>query len=217
MHRSGINAIGRWLLRQSPLKDKEISPICGDWIEGIHNYSYISQINHPEHFNYKEFITENTVATIERESIDSIGIDGFTTVILIREYKNWLASVLKSYNRVLIQQDMRIVMKDIRKYVSIITNKEGLNVIHYDKWCVSSDYRKGICKKLDLTYTNAGFKDVSSNGGGSSFDGIRFDGKADKMNTLDRWKEYQYDDLFIAMLDAFPDVIRLSDKEFRAA
>ena len=46
-----------------------------------------------------------------------------------------------------------------------------------------------ICEQLGGKYTEKSIHEVAGNGGGSSFDGTKYDGKADKMEVLNRWRQ----------------------------
>ncbi len=246
MHRSGINAIGKWLLRQSSLKSKTMTPIWEDWVEDYHEmghitHMFISQINHPNHSDWLKISNgvENVILTIERESIQRVeelsqelgllrrktfedeymDIDysrpKWRHVVIIRTFKNWLASSLEMGS---------VTVLDIEKYRSYLewatdttlyfSGREGFdpNIIVYDKWVKSADYRKEICRILDLRYTNCGFRDVPTNGGGSSFDGLKFNGKAHEMKVLERWKEYEDDEGFQIAIDRYSDIVEMSDR-----
>ncbi|MGC1248712.1 MAG: hypothetical protein WA865_21070, partial [Spirulinaceae cyanobacterium] len=61
--------------------------------------------------------------------------------------------------------------------------------INYNKWFSSQDYRKEITDKLGVGFSDQGLNTVSNRGGGSNFDGTKFDGQAQKMNVLGRWEE----------------------------
>jgi hypothetical protein len=60
--------------------------------------------------------------------------------------------------------------------------------IYFDKWYSDSKYRQEICCKLNLKFTDAGFTMVSKTGGGSSFEGTKFDGNSSRMDVLNRKK-----------------------------
>ena len=85
--------------------------------------------------------------------------------------------------------------------------------LNYDLWCCSVDYRKQIAKKLDIEFTDKGFKDITSYGQGSSFDSTKFDKNASEMATDQRWKSFakdqKYTELFFDKL-----VIKLTRKIF---
>jgi hypothetical protein len=54
----------------------------------------------------------------------------------------------------------------------------------------NKDYRQKIAKQLDMNFTDAGIDNVSGCGGGSSFDGLKLDGKANQMDVNNRWKQF---------------------------
>lgn len=218
MHRSGINVVGKWLLRQSRLKSKPLDGLGMDWVETTTDYSFISQINHHGHGNYENFFQENTVATVEREEFEVLKEyfgkhPTFRRVVILRDFKNWLASVAK------MQNSYRVMPLDVWKYATLLLEACQLTFfprdevfISYNKWCTSREYREEICDSLDLTYTNCGYRDVPSNGGGSSFDGTTYkDGS--QMDTLNRWKqmdgpEFQY------LMERYHKVLELSNRYF---
>ncbi len=72
--------------------------------------------------------------------------------------------------------------------------------VNYNLWCKSQIYRKEIAKQLNLKYTDAGYKEVTQYGGGSSFERTRLDGQAQSMKTEERWKIFcndpSYQNLF---------------------
>jgi len=58
----------------------------------------------------------------------------------------------------------------------------------FDKWFTDKDYRDSIAAECDLENNDIGINKVSWNGGGSTFDQRKYDGKAQEMLVLDRWK-----------------------------
>jgi len=75
-----------------------------------------------------------------------------------------------------------------------------LIIINYNKWFVDKEYRKQISDSLNLKFDDLGFETVPKFGGGSSFDRLGFNGKANKMKVLDRWREFIYDDDYWELL-----------------
>lgn len=259
MHRSGINAISKWLLRQSSLKSKSLNPVWEDWVEdyndmGHISHMFISQINHPDHSDWRKMNNgvENVVMTIERESTkqveefsrehklynyrpihDYIDIDyddtpTWTHVFIVRSFKNWLASIVKAHENALANDPnnpiirMYNVHEDIARYRTYLDRlgvhdsweQSGFepHTIFYDSWVKDADYRKDICRDLGLRYTNCGYREVPQNCGGSSFDGLEFDGQAQNMKVLERWKEFEDNEEFMKTLDRYSEVCELSDR-----
>ena len=267
MHRSGINVIGKWLLRQTSLKSKPLKPFIGDWVETLNRqqsldignrFFFVSQINHPDHYIDPEWMykDDNVVMTIERNTISEIedfcrdkGLYRYSPiheymdvqysdepevwkhVIIIRDFKNWIASVLKAHIDAFFKDPWNPTLQtyrthnDIAKYKTYLDwatdptlyfcGREGFHpyIISYDKWFTDKNYRKKIVKDLDLPkFTDAGKNDIPQNCGGSSFDGLTFDGKASEMKVLERWKEYENEEGFIQILEHYKDLVEVSEK-----
>ena len=70
----------------------------------------------------------------------------------------------------------------------------------YNRWVSDRTYRRDLTGCLGLPFTDDGFHSVSGCGGGSSFDGVSFDGEAGAMRTDRRWRDYiadrRYRDIF---------------------
>ena len=68
---------------------------------------------------------------------------------------------------------------------------EGVR-IYYDRFILDKDYRDSIAEQLDIDVrSDRSLSRVSPNAGGSSFDRTEYDGNADQMKTLERWREYE--------------------------
>lgn len=72
--------------------------------------------------------------------------------------------------------------------------------INYNQWVIDPDYRKLISTKLGLAFSDRGINDVNSFGGGSSFDKQQFQGKATKMDVLNRWKYFSNNEHYLSLL-----------------
>jgi len=83
---------------------------------------------------------------------------------------------------------------------------EGSKVtVNYDRWFVDVDYRAEICEEgLGLEWNDATLNMIDENWGFSSFDDMSFQGRAQHMDVLNRWKLYKDDERFhrfVRMLD----------------
>jgi len=61
--------------------------------------------------------------------------------------------------------------------------------IYYNAWHSSQEYRRRISAQLGLRFSDKGLNWVSDEGGGSSFDGLQFNGKGSEMNVLNRYAQ----------------------------
>lgn len=76
-----------------------------------------------------------------------------------------------------------------REYIGITNNIKGKRtLVNYNLWVSSKKYRKEISKEIGLKFSDSGINSVPKNGYGSSFDGVAFNGAANKMDVLARWK-----------------------------
>lgn len=171
----------------------------------------------------KEFMVDNTLWPSWTTSRPY----NWRPVYIVRSFKNWLASVVKAHEKSVENDPNNPILscynvhQDIEKYRSYL-GRLGIcdfappdfspYTIFYDSWVKSVDYRKEICRNLNLRYTNCGFRDVPQNCGGSSFDGLGFDGKANEMRVLTRWKEYENNEGFMKTLDHYSDIVEMSDR-----
>lgn len=219
MHRSGTNVIGRWLLRQQRNRINLKFEGITDWLEWDEKEDacFASQVNHPEHLEWEGFGMRSQVATIEREGMDYFGDfcheHGYTwngAALVIRDFRNWLASVYKMNGGKVIPNI------DIEKYKShldaIKAGHHWFTPIVYNLWCKSKAYRQEIAIKLCGFFNDEGYDNVPHNGGGSSFDGRWFDGAGSKMKTDQRYKDFESDSLFRHMLRKYSDIIKESDE-----
>jgi hypothetical protein len=74
--------------------------------------------------------------------------------------------------------------------------------VYYNRWVTDRAYRQQIAARMGLPFSDTGIDRVPSTGGGSSFDGLRYDGAARQMKVLERWKVYQHDPDYLRLFDA---------------
>jgi len=61
--------------------------------------------------------------------------------------------------------------------------------ISYNEWFLNKGYRKYLCSLFGVEYTDKGLNNVKGFGGGSSFSGVEYNGRAQDMDVLNRWKK----------------------------
>lgn len=150
----------------------------------------------------------------------------FVNVILLRDFYNFLASrigILESIKKAGVRnpiqkvslEEVKNLWKQYAKEYQGKTNfiKESLSV-SYNDWYKSKDYRDELLR--DLFGVNSINKDkdlnkVSDHGRGSSFDGLTYDGRANEMKVLERWKVYQEKPIFQNLIN--DDLIRKINRE----
>jgi hypothetical protein len=130
-------------------------------------------------------------------------------ILQLRSFKNWIASYAKSNS---IGKTRRIINKNVNWWYNVAkefyeeTNylKEYNKVIkiYYDTFFQNKEYRKIVCEALGGTYNENMLNVVTNKGGGSSFDGLSYNGKAQQMNVLKRYEDYN--NLIIGVLNDNP-------------
>lgn len=133
-------------------------------------------------------------------------------ILVIRDPYNFIASWLKMADMVLpngeIFRSMRnMPIEEVKKLWIDYANEAlgitktlgiGLEVIKYNNWVASKDYRdKVIFDNFGVVNRDLGINTVSEFGHGSSFDGTVFDGRASLMDVNKRWEKYHGDPRFM--------------------
>jgi hypothetical protein len=85
-------------------------------------------------------------------------------------------------------------------------------MLSYNRWVADRDYRRDIAGALGLRFDDAPARAVARTGGGSSFDGVRYHGRAHRMPVLERWRAFLDDPDYLALLT--PEVLALSERVF---
>ncbi|MEX2404784.1 MAG: hypothetical protein WD625_11670 [Balneolales bacterium] len=95
----------------------------------------------------------------------------------------------------------RIYKQHAREFLGEKRYLKNRVLINFNKWTADKEYRKAVAEKLRITFSDKGFKEVSEVAGGSSFDGIKLSGQANKMKLHNRWKEFASDESFWSLFD----------------
>ncbi len=118
-------------------------------------------------------------------------------VLILRDLRNMLASRIKkaptrdnpAYPRSLgpeMDRVLRLWKEHAREFLGRTRALENRTTILFDAWFTSEAYRRAISRRLGLPFNDKGFSRVSRIGGGSSFDGTKFDGDNRKLDVLNR-------------------------------
>lgn len=119
------------------------------------------------------------------------------TIYLLRDPLNWMASSIHLSNK-WTRQDMSPV-EHINLYKSYLNNNQYY-MINFNKWFTSYKYRRQIEQDLNLGLSDNGLNSVLHYGSGSSFDGRKYNGKAQQMNVLNRWGSHKKHELMQLIL-----------------
>jgi hypothetical protein len=75
-----------------------------------------------------------------------------------------------------------------REFLGDTNHLPNKTAIYFNRWFVSQPYRKQICERLGLRFSDKGLSKVTDHGGGSSFDRSAYDNRASEMDVLHRAK-----------------------------
>lgn len=73
--------------------------------------------------------------------------------------------------------------------------------VNFNKWFSDQAYRRALADRLEIPFTDAGLTQVMNHGEGSSFDKRQYDGRAQDMRVLERWRSYANDERFWSLID----------------
>ena len=114
-----------------------------------------------------------------------------TYIVFLRNPWNVAASQIRwsldrpdNYNRV--HRDMVVWSEYYEHYIN---QNPDIYFMIFDKWFIDIEYRKKISSDLGLEFTDINKKKVAIAGDGSSFDKMKFDGEAQKMDVLNRYNQ----------------------------
>ena len=111
-------------------------------------------------------------------------------ILIIRNPLNWAASHIHARIKEGSTNYNEINFTQYKEYLKAMDD-DDFYIIIYDHWFQYPEYRRKIENDLNLIESDGWFERVSNYGGGSSFDGVNFDGNAQKMDVLERWIKYK--------------------------
>jgi len=239
MYRTGHHAISVWMLHQfAGIKEFSINTVS-PWMFAVEANGLHILANSPfkthEHKDKSKFgqivdaVNPDTVIlTHEQETIKDAELEASKyswfvkpkTVVIIREFKNWVASCVK-----MSQRDKKPIIEEISQstiklYDNHITSyledqsPERPVFILFDKWATDVEYREKVCEDLDLTFTDTAKEQLSIFGGGSSFDDMNFLKNAGVMDVTNRYKAMERDPYYRAYVSMNTEVLLKSKEIF---
>ena len=239
LRRSGNHGIIIWLRRHYQQKIwhlNNVSPFKNPYRQLYHHYSDKERLKQealgnfsPKEcliYNYENYTLESIVnSKCEKNHDLYLGKSANRyDLLILRDPYNMFASLRKGQlqtnnknycktypkNRESITQLWLNYAKEFLEETNYLQQKRVM--VNYNQWVSNLDYRKSISQELDLNFCDAGFNVVKNYGGGSSFDGTKFNAKADKMDVLNRWQEFVNDEEYRKMFNK--EIIEYSQKIF---
>lgn len=89
-------------------------------------------------------------------------------------------------NNQIMQRVASLWKEHARCFLGLEDTYPGRIAISFESWATDRKYRLAICDALGLCFDDKAFGMVGNEGGGSSFDGMSYQGRGHQMNVLDR-------------------------------
>lgn len=242
LQRCGCHAVANWILHQHntvmrsyelkeyPNEIKEQNEVWGFNIYKtfllFNQYWFKYQEPHaPTKLGYTPKEVANAVIVYETGELGKYNIDfdnkkevfgnieSESTVIVLRDFLNCAASWYRQHGEV--PRHIAIFWYDRAMEILNKTWKiPCAEFINYNYWFTNKDYRKHICEKLSLYFTDIGINTVAHFGNGSSFNKREYDGCAQLMDVNNRWKLLEHNEEFIEYLKPYRELVQLSERIF---
>ena len=212
LQRSGHNAIIKWLLYQNENVDKFRE--WTEWNSSIPEECFFVRYGSYTGFHIAKPDMGNIGLNLDfcqpikkaRSLIDTLDGDliiqnhadlrlpktveqNETVVVILRDWRNYIASHMKHTSSLSVFN--RVKTDIFKEYANELLKQSIFYPILFDAWFASKNYRIKICQDLGLYFTDIGKQSVPPFGKGSSFDELRFDGEAEKMDVLNRYKVFE--------------------------
>ncbi len=139
-------------------------------------------------------------------------------VVVLRDYPNMAASIARQAREdpaFAYRYHIRDLLGLWKRYARYLENHSfGYTYISFNAWFSDPLVRHQVSRALGLRHSDSGLNNVSPYGQGSSFDGLRHDGRAQEMTVLNRWESMFDDSLFQFLLLADEEALEVSQRLF---
>jgi hypothetical protein len=211
MCRSGHHAVLYWLAKQLPGRVEHLNHCMGGWKE-----KKLKPLVGTEIINNKGEGNSTLYSVEEFDMYDwnKYGIDEFSPerrVLVVRDPFNWVASSIKKEGAHLnnlfdcytddkgdypTSPTTELWCRQVKEAVGESQIIPGLIVVNYNKWFFDIKYRKKLSERLEVKFSDEGLSIVPQWGRGSSFDERKYNGRAQEMGVLSRWRIFVDNPIF---------------------
>lgn len=157
-------------------------------------------------FNHEDSFLAHACSGVYEEHHDEwVGVSGERIdLLLLRDPFNLIASRRRRRGTLVkAPAAMRIWKQHAREFLGRGRRRNQRRVeLSYNHWFADPDYRESVAAELGLAAGEGSIDRVADCFGGSSFDGMTFDGRARDMRVLERWRHDWDDPTFHATFDA---------------
>ena len=155
----------------------------------------------------KYYNFENIRPNMFSEKFKNVNLDNYPESIYVlqsRDLLNWFSSWMVFNMRSFLKRSLDrgigwddLIRINLDTWTAINKEMHGetnyLNrdfiSINYDDFFTSEEYRRNICTRVGGTYNEDALLKITEDGRGSTTDGFRYEGRADEMKVLERYKQ----------------------------
>lgn len=225
MSRSGHHGVLNWLIRQFEGKVLHHNHATKGWDKGefslsMHQYRHKTPGPHrAEIFSIEDFDPPDWQKYDMANFRQLREADEVRVALVVRDPFNWIASSKKIsvpadlHGHEISERRNAIWKRQVCECLGETDYIPGRIAISFNRWFCDRDYRQAIAEFFDVSFTDAGLNEVSHHGQGSSWTKRQFDGQAQKMPVLERWREFAYERWFQDAID--DEMMGLSEEFFR--
>lgn len=218
LRRSGQHAIINWIAHQSKYKVIWYENINIDKFKKgeIKNKQSIKKY----HINKKGDVLnihslESLVDINEIKETPFFEKSDVVYISIIRDVYNYLSSYMRwKVKPSTYETNYMQITNWINSAKDILDQNSDFYPILYNNWFSNKEYRNKISDELGLNKSDVGIDQVLPNGLGSSFDGLRMNGKGSQMNVLQRYKNYLKNPDYINALNDLKEAHELNKEIF---
>ena len=80
--------------------------------------------------------------------------------------------------------------------------------VNYNSWFEDKDYRVELSSLISRNHSDENIGQIMGYGGGSSFDGLNYQNRAQNMDVMNRWKHFSNNEQFLCLLRKHKDVLK---------
>ena len=206
MRRGGQHGVINWICSQfRPSVHVDDCSLPNDKLVGMAPYKYLkdekkrTQMNPSDMidpakfkmwlFNFEDQWIAKTQEKFFEWSQHIFTFESVTCIVLVRDPYNLFASRSKDKRINLAGEEAKTLYKS---HMKTVMNNSYFIDINYNRWFTNREYRKRLAERLNIPFTDEGLADIIWPGV-STFDGSDYDGKAQEMKVLARWKQLEDD------------------------